>query len=179
MSRAKATRNFSSISGTTRKGRGATLQQYCEPGIFSDSEVKAPLAAYRHVPKYYGTVGSLLIQHGSYQRMSLEDQPHIEEGQVLLYRGIEQSAVFRYLQFEPDDLSAENREIWRRYLGLQAKMLSDCVLSFNTVHDRVKRSETAGCVMERGWATRWRRGQDSTLSRRDSPGFDSALTRLP
>ena len=127
-----------------RKGRGATLQQYCEPGLYSDSEVKAPLAAYRHDRKYYDTVGSLLIQHGSYQWISQEDQPHIEEGQVLLYRGIEQSAVFRCLQFEPSDLSASNLEIWRRYLGLQAQMLSDSVLSFNTIHDRVKRSETEG-----------------------------------
>jgi hypothetical protein len=90
------------------------------------------------------TAGSLLIQHGSYQWISQEDQPHIEEGQVLLYRGIEQSTVFRRLQFEPSDLSASNREIWRRYLGLQAQMLSDSVLSFNTIHDRVKRSETEG-----------------------------------
>jgi hypothetical protein len=127
-----------------RKGRGAGLQQYCEPGLFSDSEVKAPLAAYHHVRKYYDTAGSLLIQHGSYQWISREDQPHIEEGQVLLYRGIEQSAIFRYLQFEPDGLSTANREIRRRYMGVQAEMLSDSVLSFNTIHDRVKRSETEG-----------------------------------
>lgn len=130
--------------GDARKGRGATLQQYCEPGVFSDSEVKAPLAAYHHVRKYYDTAGSLLIQHGSYQWISREDQPHIEQGQVLLYRGIGQSTVFRYLQFEPDDLTAANRETWRKYLGVQAEMLSDSVLSFNTIHDRVKRSETEG-----------------------------------
>ena len=127
-----------------RKGRGAELQQYCEPGLFSDSEVKAPLAAYHHFRKYYDTAGSLLIQHGSNQWISHEDQPHIEKGEVLLYRGIEQSAVFRYLQFEPDSLSAASRETWRRYLGVQAEMLSDSVLSFNTIHDRVKRSETEG-----------------------------------
>ena len=28
-----------------RKGRGAALPQYCQPGIFSDVEVKAPMAA--------------------------------------------------------------------------------------------------------------------------------------
>jgi hypothetical protein len=127
-----------------RKGRGAALQQYCEPGLFSGSEVKAPLAAYRHNRKYPDTAGSLLIQHGSYQWISHQDQPHIDEEQVLLYRGIEQGAIFRHLQFEPDDLSAANREIWQRYLGVQAQMLSDSVLSFNTIHDRVKRSETEG-----------------------------------
>ena len=130
--------------GSARKGCGAALQQYCELGHFSDSEVRAPLAAYHHVRKYYDTVGCLLIQHGSYQWISREDQPHIEQGEVLLYRGIGQGAVFCCLQFEPDDLTAANREIWRRYLRLQAEMLSDSVLSFNTIHDRVKRSETEG-----------------------------------
>jgi hypothetical protein len=85
--------------------------------------------------------GSLLIQHGSYQWISCEDQPRIEQGEVLLYRGIGQSSVFRCLQFEPSDLNAANRDIWRKYLGVQAEMLSDSVLSFNTIHDRVKRSE--------------------------------------
>ena len=127
-----------------RKGSGATLQQYCEPGLFSDIEVRTPLAAYHHVRKYYNTAGSLLIQHGSYQWISREDQPGIEQGEVLLYRGIGQSSVFRSLQFEPSDLTAANRDIWRKYLGVQAEMLSDSVLSFNTIHDRVKRSETEG-----------------------------------
>lgn len=155
-----------------RKGRGAGLQQYCEPGLFSDSEVKAPLAAYQHVRKYYDTAGSLLIQHGSYQWISREDQPHIEDGQVLLYRGIEQSAVFRYLQFEPGGLSAANREIWRRYLGVQAQMLSDSVLSFNTIHDRVKRSETEG--LRHGT---WLGDQMATQAGLDieSPGFAREL----
>ena len=130
--------------GSARKGCGAALQQYCELGHFSDSEVRAPLAAYHHVRKYSDTVGSLLIQHGSYQWISREDQPHIEQGEVLLYRGLGQGAVFRCLQFEVDDLTAANREIWRTYLRLQAEMLSDSVLSFNTIHDRVKRSETEG-----------------------------------
>jgi hypothetical protein len=87
--------------------------------------------------------GSMLIQHGSYQWISRGDQPRIEQGEALLYRGIGQSTVFRYLQFEPSDLTAANREIWRKYLGVQADMLSDSALSFNTIHDRVKRSETA------------------------------------
>jgi hypothetical protein len=130
--------------GSARKGCGAALQQYCGSGVFSDVEVKTPLAAYHHVRKHYNTPGSLLIQHGSYQWISREDQPRIEQGEVLLYRGIGQSTVFRCLLFEPSGLSAANREIWRQYLGLQAEMLSDSVLSFNTIHDRVKRSETEG-----------------------------------
>jgi hypothetical protein len=129
---------------SARKGHGAALQQYCEPGLFSDVEVKAPLAAYRHVRKPYDTVGSLLIQHGSYQWISLQDQPHIEEGEILLHRGIGDATIFRCLRFRPEDLSSTNREIWRKYLRIQAAMLSDSVLSFNTIHDRVNRCETGG-----------------------------------
>ena len=127
-----------------RKGHGAELRQYCEPGLFSDVEVKAPMAAYRHVRKPYDTVGSLLIQHGSYQWISLQDQPHIEEGEVLLYRGIGDATIFRCLRFRPEDLSSANQEIWRKYLRIQAVMLSDSVLSFNTIHDRINRCETGG-----------------------------------
>jgi hypothetical protein len=127
-----------------RKGHGAELRQYCEPGLFSDVEVQAPMAAYRHVRKPYDTVGSLLIQHGSYQWISLQDQPHIEEGEVLLYRGIGDATIFRCLRFRPEDLSSANQEIWKKYLRIQAVMLSDSVLSFNTIHDRINRCETGG-----------------------------------
>jgi len=44
------------------------------------------------VRKLYNTDGSLLIQQGSYQWISLEDQPHVENGEALLYRGIRLSS---------------------------------------------------------------------------------------
>jgi hypothetical protein len=89
-------------------------------------------------------VGSVLIQHGSYQWIADQDQTNIEFGQVLLYRGIQENAVFRCLQFRLEELSPANRDIFRKYLGAQAAMLSDSVLSFNTIHDRVNRCETEG-----------------------------------
>jgi hypothetical protein len=86
----------------------------------------------------------VLIQHGSYQWISEEDQPLIEAGEVVLYRGIGKAAVFRQLRFRPDELSSANGEIWRKYVALQAKMLSDSTLSFNTIHDCIRRCETFG-----------------------------------
>jgi len=126
-----------------RRGGGTALR-YCQLGVFSEDEVRTPIAAYRYARKLYNTDGSLLIQHGSYQWISLEDQPHIEDGDVLLYRGIGQANLFRCLRFQQQDLSPANREIWRKYLSVQAHMLSDSVLSFNTIHDRIKRCETGG-----------------------------------
>ncbi len=123
---------------------GAALQRYCELGLRSEWEVRTPMAAYHYVRKPYNTPGFVLIQHGSYQWISLEDQPLIESGEVVLYRGIGQASIFRQLRFRPDALSSANREVWRKYLALQADMLSDSTLSFNTIHDRVKRCETGG-----------------------------------
>ena len=130
--------------GNIRHGNGTALRRNLQPGVFSDIEVKAPIAAYAQVKKLYDTAGSVLIQHGSYQWISDQDQPHIERGHALLYRGIAATKAFRCLQFRPEDLSTVNRDIWRKYLGVQAAMLSDSVRSFNTIHDRVNRCETGG-----------------------------------
>jgi hypothetical protein len=128
--------------GDVRKGKAAV--RHTQLGAFSDVQVTAPIAAYRQANKLYGTAGSVLIQHGSYQWISDQDQPHMEQGQALLYRGIAETKAFHCLQFRAEELSAANRDIWRTYLGVQAAMLSDSVLSFNTVHDRVNRCETTG-----------------------------------
>jgi len=130
--------------GHVRQGRGAELRKYLQHGVFSEIEVKAPIAAYRLRKGPYSTAGALLMQHGSYQWISDQDQPHIERGEVILYRGISKAKTFRFLSFRPEDLSPENRDIWRKYLSVQAAMLSDSVLSFNTIHDRVNRCETGG-----------------------------------
>jgi hypothetical protein len=60
-----------------RSGRSAGLQQYCEVGFVSPSEVRAPLASYHHVREPYHTAGFVLIQHGSYQWIGADDQPDI------------------------------------------------------------------------------------------------------
>lgn len=63
------------------------------------------MAAYHHVLDYPDTPGSLLIQHGSYQWVSREDQPSIPAGAVSLCRGIGQATRFRCLRFRPEELS--------------------------------------------------------------------------
>ena len=157
-----------------RRGLDPSSQQYCEFGFISDFEVRTPMAAYHHVRRLYETPGSLLIQHGSYQWVSLEDQPNIRDGEVSLYRGIQKATTFRSLRFRPEDLSAANRRIWRKYLRAQADMLSDSVLSFNTIHDRVKRCETGG--LRDGT---WLANELATRSGLDvqSPGFAADLWR--
>ena len=130
--------------------RGHAPQKYSKLGLFWKDEVKAPIAVYNHIVEPGEKWGSLLIQHGSYQWVTLRDQPLIERGRVHLYRGIGRKLIFRSLWFEPEKLSPAQREIWRSYLALQAKMLSDSVLSFNTIHDRTKRCETS-CLRDGTW----------------------------
>jgi hypothetical protein len=127
-----------------RRGPGAAQQRYYELGFVAQNEVRTPLAAYNYIRDLYDAAGCVLIQHGSYQWVSSDDQPGIDNGEVLLYRGVGDARTCRQLSFQADELSAENREVWRKYLAVQAHMLSDSVLSFNTIHDRIKRCETAG-----------------------------------
>jgi hypothetical protein len=138
-----------------RNDGGAAIPRYCELGLLSPHVIRTPLAAYRHVRKRYKTPGFVLMQHGSYQWIAEEDQPLIESGEVVLYRGIGQADVFRQLRFRPDYLSSANREIWRKYLALQAEMLSDSTLSFNTIHDRVRRCESGGLLDGTWLADQW------------------------
>ena len=68
----RTTRAFSSISGTTpAKVVEQSYDSTASPASSRTSKSRAPMAAYRHVRKPYDTVGSLLIQHGSYQWISL------------------------------------------------------------------------------------------------------------
>jgi hypothetical protein len=150
---------------SVRSGHGAALQRYCQPGVISEDEVRTPMAAYRHDRQLYNTPGSVLIQHGSYQWISHDAQPNIEEGDVLLYRGIGQATLFRCLRFRLQDLSPANRAIWRQYVGVQADMLSDSVLSFNTIHDPSDAVRPEVCGTEHGWATSWPRKPASTFDR--------------
>lgn len=127
-----------------RRGDKPALERYGQLGFFSDNELRTPMAAHHHVRYYRDTLGSLLIQHGSYHWVSLEDQPSIPAGEVSLYRGIGQATRFRCLRFRPEELWPANGETLRKYLRIQADMLSDSILSFNTIHDRLKRGEAAG-----------------------------------
>ena len=85
---------------------------YFSLGSFADSSLRAPVDVYRTKRRPYDSSDSwLVMQHGSYQWLPLADQPYMEEGQVLVYRGIERQGVFRYPQLEkdPDDLAQQRK----------------------------------------------------------------------
>lgn len=117
---------------------------YLSFGSFVENRLCAPVAVYRaKLHPHDESEQWLFIQHGSYQWISSADQPHVEEGHALLYRGIQTERTFRYPSVERDLQQLANQQTWSRYLALQWRMLSDSTLSFNTIHDRTKRCETA------------------------------------
>jgi hypothetical protein len=117
---------------------------YLSLGSFAGNGLCAPVAVYRaKLHPHDESEQWLFIQHGSYQWISSDDQPHLEEGDVLLYRGIQREGTYRYPGVERDPQQVVNQRTWKRHLAIQWKMLSDSTLSFNTIHDRTKRCETA------------------------------------
>ena len=88
-------------------------------GSVGGEVVAAPMAVYRtgvrwREPTY------VMIQHGSYQLVRQADQPFVTSGELLLYRGVQRSAEFRWLEhvdFDPHRASdlARVRGNTRRY----------------------------------------------------------------
>ena len=128
------------------RAKGVERVALCMGRIETD-EVTAPAAVYV-APAYWRGPAYLLVQHGSYQFVRVRDQPELERGTVFLYRGVQKSSTFRFLCV--GEFHASTRTAWRRYLAVQAHVLSDAILSFNSIHDRAKRAETEH-IRDRSW----------------------------
>jgi hypothetical protein len=137
-------REILSFWDAARRGDAVRLA-YVE-GSVEDHRVTAPVAAYHSPPGRRGPE-CVLIQHGSYQIVELEDQPLLRAGEVMLYRGVQKANRFRFVQNRVDE-----SDLWRRYLAVQAYVLSDSVRSFNSIHDRASRCETSH-INDRSWMT--------------------------
>jgi hypothetical protein len=132
------------LSFGSKRERREIDRVYFSLGSFAGNTLSAPVAVCRaKLDPHDGSDQWLFIQHGSYQWISPADQPHVEEGHVLFYRGIQREKAFRHQSVERLRQQPANRQTWNRYLAVQWSMLSDSTLSFNTIHDRTKRCETA------------------------------------
>ena len=134
-----------------KKARNGVVERvaYCA-GVIDEETVISPVAVYRGAPDWRGRPTYLIMQHGSYQILPAADQPLIEAGEVMLYRGVQRSRKFRFPRLGTRDPA--RRQTWRRYVEVQAYVLSDAVRSFNSIHDRASRSET-GYIRDRSWVT--------------------------
>jgi hypothetical protein len=111
----------------------------------------APLAAYAYRTRGGQSV-RVLMQHGSYQLLDVDEQPLLDSGEAVLYRGIGKAETFRFLRVGSRDADSEQGRVWRQYLSTQARVLSDSTLSFNSIHDRAKRAETSH-IRDGTWLT--------------------------
>jgi len=135
---------------TARAGRA--IRVACELGnVDVASGVVAPLAVYSFRDYRY-RAAYLLMQHGSYQVVPADDQPLLRLGEIVLYRGVQTSRVFRFIRMVHASLDGEQRGAWQRYAATQAQVLSDSVVSFNSIHDRAKRCETSH-ILDQTWVS--------------------------
>jgi hypothetical protein len=111
-----------------RARRRDITRVYLSSGSLAENRICAPVAVYRaRLFPLDDSVMWLFIQHGSYQWISLADQPDLEEGYVLLYRGIQREKTFRYPDLGRDLQGPADQRTWNRYLALQWSMLSALV----------------------------------------------------
>jgi hypothetical protein len=75
--------------------RGSADRVALHYGRLANDSVEAPIAVYRHSTRR-GENHYLIIQHGSYQCVPVEEQPELEAGYVHLHRGIGEAKVFHF-----------------------------------------------------------------------------------
>lgn len=113
--------------------------------------VCAPVAVYAACDRLHGP-GYVFIQHGSYQRLDVEEQPLLDAGEVVLYRGVGDSDSFVFQRVGSREPTGEVGAAWTRYAATQLHVMSDAVRSFNSIHDRARRSETTH-ILDGSWIT--------------------------
>jgi len=134
-----------------KKARNGVVERVAyRAGVIEEETVISPVAVYRGPPDWRKGPTYLLMQHGSYQIVPAADQPLIEAGEVILYRGVQKSTKFRFPRLCTRDPA--RRQAWWRYVDVQAYVLSDAIRSFNSIHDRAARSET-WYIRDRSWVT--------------------------
>jgi len=134
---------------SARRGKADLVAHHS--GGTAHGTVEAPIAVYRY-ETYPLEHHYLIVQHGSYQLVPRQEQSDMEAGYVLLHRGIGNARVFRFPSGRASPSSRQVGDAWERYVALQFEILSRSDLSFNSVHDRAKRSETCH-INDRTWIT--------------------------
>jgi len=119
--------------------RGARDPLFVSTGMAGpDVDVTAPVAAYRHHdvhPSGHTAERLILMQHGSYHIGEIESQPRVEQGEAVLYRGVQKSETYVLHRLT-------TAEIRRRVMAVHARSLTDSVASFNAAHCNLMRCET-------------------------------------
>ena len=101
------------------------------------SHFEAPIAIFNIPKKRYIDSHYLFIQHGSYLKIPIKQQPLLESGFVLVHRGIGSANKFNIHPFPQD------KHIIDQYRRILLDFFSDSVRSFNLAHGSTHRCETS------------------------------------
>ena len=73
------------------------------------ADVTAPLAAYRHTERL------ILIQHGSYYIGDIQNQPLVDRGEAVLYRGIQKTETYLLQRLTTEDTRGRLMNVHARF----------------------------------------------------------------
>jgi hypothetical protein len=114
-----------------------------------DDGFTAPIACYRYRTDWDNRDTYLLIQHGSYLAVDVAEQPLIEDGLLMLFRGVGRKRTFYWRTLERP--SPNQGDILRHYFDVHQKAFSDAEVSFQVAHALVCRAETGFLRCELCW----------------------------
>lgn len=100
---------------------------------------EAPIAVFQTECSFYGKIEPqyLIIQHGSYLMVPVRLQPFLEEGTLLIHRGIGEINEFKKYSMP------KNKKLINSYRNALIESFTDSENSFNSSHGSVRRSETS------------------------------------
>ena len=121
--------------------KSAVKRVYVSNGKHQDQRFMAPIAVYRtdHYP-YQDC--RILIQNGSYLTCRCQDQRFIDEGKIIIYRGVRDAPEFNWLDIDIDNLSERDRATWLAYIAVQAGCFFDSEYAFVCAHDLIGLNST-------------------------------------
>ncbi len=134
---------------------GELRKVYSSLGSIHADHFSAPIAVYEFI--YFGTPFYALVQSGSYQFVTVESQPYISQGEIIIHRGIGSNPVFIRSRF-PENPSPEEARILRGLYEEQYHSFINSGLAFVEAHGDVHTNSVSHLRRTFGLRGRLRQG---------------------
>jgi len=129
---------------------GAVAPVYVTDGKRQIDGFTAPIACYRYRTGRDNRDTYMLIQHGSYLAVDVEEQPLIKDGLLVLFRGVGKKPRFCWRTWDSPP-SPHQSAILQRYFDVHQQAFSDSEISFQVAHAWVCRCETGFLKCKLSW----------------------------
>ena len=114
-----------------------------------DGGFTTPIACYKYRTGWDHRDMYLLIQHGSYLSFDAAEQLRLEDGTLVLFRGVGNKRKFCWRDLA--HLSLDEEKILQRYFDAHQQTFLDSEVSFQVAHARVCRCETGFLRCDLSW----------------------------